>query len=195
MSRSRTLLLAAAVTLTAGGAAAPASAATFSCKANALQVLSLPSNIGAGGSPCSAGFKYVASNATGPLRNNLVRAGGLMAFTIRDNGTRAVAARAAAGDVTVDLGALKLRAELLTADAVASCSSGLSTDGAIGRLTLNGTKIVSAEAPLSLPLGLATVHVNHVERTATSVRRRALWVQTPLGDVTVADASAGMSAC
>jgi hypothetical protein len=106
----------------------------------------------------------------------------------------AAGSRAAVGDVVVTLPGLVLRAEALTADAVVRCTGDgprPATDGAIGRLTLNGVKLASGDSSLSLPLGLVAVHVNHVQQTATSIRRRALWIQTPLGDVVVAEASAG----
>lgn len=74
-------------------------------------------------------------------------------------------------------------------------SATLSGDSMIASLTLNGQKIDVGSQPLTIPLVVGALHLNHTEVSGNTVTQRALFLDLPgqTLDVVIAEAKAGIA--
>ena len=190
----------------------PAPDGHFSCRASLLRVdgegllgsLFLePIVANSAGEPC-------VSDAAGVLNEQLaVDALGLSvglkllyADTVKDGSNSATAETGVAalrielgGVLGLPLGGVVIEVEVLTAEAAAECPGpGLRGESTVVGLRINGLEVdvPLGQQPLSvtLPLGLGGLHLNQTTLTGDTVTQRALYLDTILADVVVAEAIA-----
>ena len=69
----------------------------------------------------------------------------------------------------------------------------------VGSLVVNGTSYVVGDQPVSIPLGLATLHLNHFEGGVATGTQRAVWLQPTsspyLGEVALGEAYVSRGSC
>jgi hypothetical protein len=187
--------------------AAGAQAAVYTCSGVGLSLLGVPTAVAGGPTaPCDNANATAADTDTllGPalLPLGTLRVTALDARTTFPSVTfgrpRAVG-YGGLGSLRVSLAGVSLAATGLTASASATCvdspfgsEPAFGTDGRVGQLEINGQLTPIGADPVDIPLGIGTLHLNNVVQTPTRVTRRALWLQTLLGDVVVGEASAGL---
>jgi hypothetical protein len=177
-------------------AATVAEAMQLSCSATAVRVLTIelvranPTE-----TPCRS--ESVGSSNSGPALAIETQVLSATTNRLEPPSAPSLGATSQARIVGLRLGLLGLTigVQLLEAEAAVRCSGPspqvTSSSRVIG-LQLNGLPITSDR--LEVALGLVTLRLNQEISTSTGVIRRALWLQTPLGDVVVGEASAGMIA-
>ncbi|MPZ19391.1 MAG: hypothetical protein GEV06_15965 [Luteitalea sp.] len=99
--------------------------------------------------------------------------------------------------VTISTLGLNIALELIYSDAAAQCVEGpggltpqLSSSSSVAGLSINGVPITVGSAPLSIPLVIGTLHLNHTVTTGNSVTQRAVFLDTLLTDVIIAESKA-----
>ena len=215
------VVVALAVTGALGAAPAAAQDDNFTCRASLIRTENFPvvgpvnPNIeptvaNAKNNPCETDTAGLLAPVLG--EDNTITAGPVTAkllfanTTNNDNAAPPAKQNASAesGVAVVDIaipGAPPIRAEILTANAMASCETGtnpptLTSGSTVARLFINGTEpLAPVTNPLNgaqtVPLGpLGNIFLNQTTKTPNSITQRALVVDTILGDVIVAEAIA-----
>jgi Mg-chelatase subunit ChlD len=104
-------------------------------------------------------------------------------------------ARASVTDLTVKIGTLSIVAPEVVATAEAHCDGSTvktSTGGKLVGLLINGRPAtVVGDAPADIPVLIGTLHLNWRGTIGGVTVRRAIWLQSILGDVIVSQAEAG----
>jgi hypothetical protein len=210
-SAARGKLLCAAVLLTAllavPSVASASPLGSFSCRGSAARVTLLtgqtpiptiePFVANAQDKPCVPATADVLTPTTvGPISVNAVN------VSTTEQNLAYGGASSSVTNPTVTLGSggsgLTIHADVLTASAKYQCSNGrLSavTSGQVVNLTINGQSItVPAGTNKSINLGpLGTLVLNRVVTTSNSVVREAVYLQSPLADVVLSEATADYS--
>lgn len=110
-------------------------------------------------------------------------------------------AGAEATRVKLQVGTVTIGASVARADAKVACDASgrpaYSGSSSVERLTINGLPYASAGVTGSRPVSITVLpgivlRLNHETRAGGEIVRRAIWLSTPLGDVTVAEARAGV---
>jgi hypothetical protein len=214
-SRRRPALVATAVALALGGGAATAvpaqaqsSAGAFSCRASGARVttpaigplvtpvLVEPFVANAAGSPCSTDDARVLTPTTVA---DAVTVNVVDVTTKQPPATPAAEGQGAVASASVtrpaiNLPGLTIAAAVLEAEATATCRSGaprLASSGRVVSLTVNGqTQDVPPDENVELPLGpLGSLVLNQVDTsTPGTLIRRALYLQTPVATIAIAEA-------
>lgn len=194
--------------LTVLGLVVPSAAsaqASFSCRASAARVSNV---LGQGSSllptvepfiankpdsPCANDSRDVLSTTTiGPITAQAVN----VATNVSDLGAGATS------DITMPTvnlgsGALVVHADVITAFAGYKCVAGVPqavTDGQVVNLVINGNPITIPQGiNKQIKLGPATLTLNEVDQTSTSITRRAVDLVTPIGTVVLSEATADLS--
>jgi len=190
----------------AGIGASPASAApALSCYAGVLSVnvVGIPLNAGQAGTPggaCKNDAQALTLAPSLPLGvlNVDVTTSTAAARTTVTNGSAPIAADARLENAHVGvsslLGGLDIRADVISSHVEGSCVNDYATSGQVLNLTINGIKVTADSPSINTGLGLASVALNKVTRTATGASRDAVSVSVA-GLVTVvighAEASGG----
>lgn len=100
--------------------------------------------------------------------------------------------------VKLQVGALVIGASAARSDAKVTCDAAgrpaYSGSSSVEKLTINGLPyaIAIGAKPVTINLAGAVLRLNHESRTGGEIVRRAIWLSTPLGDVTLAEARAGV---
>lgn len=146
--------------------------------------------------PCETDSDPVL-NALNPLiiGDDLVVVRALYAETTNEE--RFSRAQAGVVETTITVQGHTIVAEALTSEARAQCGPGaakpeLTGESTLLRLTIDGQEIEPIDTHQHYSVDGITVHVNHQEKTASKdkITQRALFVETPAGDVIVAEAIA-----
>lgn len=114
-----------------------------------------------------------------------------------DSGT----ARGRATSLTIRVGLVTVRAQVLEANAAVRCVAApggglvpsLSSSSIVTGLSVNGVPVTVGTNHLDVPLLVGTLHVNHTISTPNSVTQRALWLQLGGTNVVVGEAQADFS--
>lgn len=174
---------------------------SFSCRASAARAITadpLPGvtvePIVANGpdAPCATDSAQVLTSTTvGPLT-----AAALDAATELTPGQRARAA-ARVTDAAVAVPGLTITANVLNAQASYECVSGQPRPGSASQvvgLTINGNAVNVPDGPMTINLGpLGTLFLNQTVQEPNRITQRAFFLDTPLTDVVIAEAIAGIS--
>lgn len=164
----------------------------FACRASALTLLTNEPVVANGAAaPCAGQSREQLGLPLGgpplPVFARVLGADTVMASDGRSASAHAEVAKLSIGAIT---------AAGLVADAQASCrpNEGTSTSASssLAELRVNGVPVAVGAAPLSIPLGVGTLHLNYTSQENGRVVRRALWLDTPSGDVVAAEAIAGV---
>jgi len=94
----------------------------------------------------------------------------------------------------VDIPALGLSIEGIRAEASTTCKEGqpvLAGTSTVGEVRVAGTPVRLLEGPLTVPLGVATLHLNETIHDGGRIIQRAVWLQSPQGDVIIGEATTG----
>ena len=149
-----------------------------------------------------AGDPCVAEN-TGLLNDADLVGLGTASGAFARTGVSATQSTAEAGvaDVILGVAGQTLRARVLTSQATASCAAGqprLTGSSQVVSLTINGQDVEipadNAAADLVVAEGIV-LHLNQTVTTTDQVTQRALFLETPLLDVVVAEAVADVHNC
>ena len=148
----------------------------------------------------SASLDNNVVTASAPYANTLAHPNPLPAFTALTpypTGTY-VAANAGAGSVKIGLDAFPITANSVGSSTTAWCSApgtqSLSSTSQVDGLTLAGGPMPDSTTPtdITIPDGVGTLHLNWIFQNSVFVERRALWLETFLGqDVIIGDSLAG----
>jgi len=198
-----------ALALPAAASAAPVNSG-FSCRASAARVALTglpviePFVANKADVPCRADTANVLTPTTiGPLMVNAVNVmtsqtpGQLGSATLPDGSN--AAASSSVTNPALTLGALMVRADVLTASAAFTCKAGspvASSAGQVVGLTVNGQAItVPPGDNVTIPLGpLGTLVLNQVDTSQPGrIIRRAVALQTPAGSVVISEAIADIT--
>jgi hypothetical protein len=179
----------------AGASSASAATAPLTCHASVLSisVVGIPLDAGQAGTPGGAckndaeGLSLTPNLALGVLNVGATSTTAAARTTVT-NGAAPISADARIETANIGvgsiLGSLGITADVIESHVEGSCVDDYSTSGRILNLKINGVA-VSADAPsVSTGLGLASVALNKVTRTATGVSRDAVRVSVA-GLVTV----------
>lgn len=97
------------------------------------------------------------------------------------------------------VGLVSISLTIMTSTATVSCvPSGstlvpsFSSSSSVTGLSIDGVTVPVGSAPQDIPLVIGTLHLNSTVTTGTSVTRRAVWLQSSLGDVVAAESVAGV---
>ncbi len=216
ISRSRRSLLGLVVAGATVALAVPAAASAapvnsgFSCRASAARVALTglpviePFVANKADAPCRADTANVLTPTTiGPLMVNAVNVmtsqtpGQLGSATLPDGSN--AAASSSVTNPALTLGALMVRADVLTASAAFTCKAGspvASSAGQVVGLTVNGQAItVPPGDNVTIPLGpLGSLVLNQVDTSQPGrIIRRAVALQTPAGSVVISEAIADIT--
>jgi hypothetical protein len=109
-----------------------------------------------------------------------------------------VTAKAGAGNVNIGLNAFPISANSVASATTSTCSGpgvqSLSSSSQVHGLVVGGNPAGDVTTPtdITLPSGVGTVHLNWIFQNSVYVERRALWLETFLGqDVILGDSLAG----
>jgi hypothetical protein len=94
----------------------------------------------------------------------------------------------------VDIPALGLSITGIRAEASTTCKDGqpvLAGTSTVGEVRVAGTPVRLLEGPLALPVGVATLHLNETIHDGGRIIQRAVWLQSPQGDVIIGEATTG----
>src|SRR4030081_3774453 len=94
----------------------------------------------------------------------------------------------------VDIPALGLSIEGIRAEASTTCKDGqpvLAGTSTVGEVRVAGAPVRLLEGPPTLPLGVATLHLNETIHDGGRIIQRAVWLQGPQGDVIIGEATTG----
>jgi hypothetical protein len=94
----------------------------------------------------------------------------------------------------VDIPALGLSIAGIRAEASTTCKDGqpvLAGTSTVGEVRVAGTPVRLLEGPLAVPLGVATLHLNETIHDGGRIIQRAVWLQSPQGDVIIGEATTG----
>lgn len=170
--------------------------AQFSCRAAVLDAGATQSVVAnSAETPCRDGQASTAELPTG-----LVVLHGGSASTHQPSAVGGSVAREgdqATATVTVggvEIPALGLSIAGIRAEASATCRGGqpvLAATSTVGDVRVAGAPVRLLDGPVDLPLGVATLHLNDTIRDGGRIIQRAVWVQGPLGDVIVGEATTG----
>jgi hypothetical protein len=191
-----------ALALLVPSGASAASVGTFSCRASAARIL-LPGGLptiepfvaNKADSPCLTDSENVLVPTTvGPLTVNAVNV-----LTV-NNGLKGARAASKVTDPTVNLGsgALLIHADVVTAAAGYLCMNGKPQEvnsGQVVALSINGHTITippGINQTITIP-GVATLVLNRVVITGTSVTRQAIYLTSPVGTVVLSEATADLT--
>ena len=183
----------------------PAGGPAFTCRASVARVTThgpLPAlNVepfvaNRAGDPCVA-------ESTGLLNDANLAGLGTASVAFARTGVSATHSTAESGvaDITLGVAGQALRAQVLTSRATASCAAGqpvLTGSSRVVGLTVNGQPVDvpadNAPADVVLPAGVV-VHLNQTVTTADQVTQRALFLDSPLVDIVVAESIADVHGC
>src|SRR5207302_699788 len=110
---------------------------------------------------------------------------------VHQEGDQATAAVTVGG---VEIPALGLSIDGIRAEASATCQGGqpvLAGTSTVGEVRVAGAPVRLLDGHVDLPLGVATLHLNDTIRDGGRIIQRAVWLQGPLGDVIVGEATTG----
>jgi hypothetical protein len=94
----------------------------------------------------------------------------------------------------VDIPALGLSIDGVRAEASTTCQGGqpvLAVTSTVGEVRVAGAPVRLLDGHVDLPLGAATLHLNNTVRDGGRIIQRAVWLQSPLGDVIIGEATTG----
>lgn len=162
-------------------------ALSFACRASAVNLLGVePGVANAGHLPCADDAR---ANLGVPVAGLGLQA--VSATTHLVSGGGGAASRAQL--VGLDLAPLALRADLVDAEAAVTCQGDqplLTGTSKVVGLTVNGRPVSSGDA-VSLPLGVATIHLNHTVSQGGTLVQRAVSLETLFGTVVLGEAQVG----
>jgi hypothetical protein len=94
----------------------------------------------------------------------------------------------------VDIPALGLSIAGIRAEASTTCKGGqpvLDGTSTVGEVRVAGTPVRLLGGHLDVPLGVATLHLNETIHDGGRIIERAVWLQSPQGDVIIGEATTG----
>jgi len=170
--------------------------AQFSCRAVVLDAGATQSVVAnSAESPCLDGQASTAEFPTGLV---VLRGGSASTHqpsaiggSVPQEGDRATATVTVDG---VEIPALGLSIDGIRAEASTTCQRGqplLAGTSTVGEVRVAGAPVRLLEGHVDLPLGVATLHLNETIRDGGRIIQRAVWVQSPLGDVIIGEATTG----
>jgi hypothetical protein len=181
----------------------------FFCRATAVSVGGIEAAVAnAPGTPCvdqhvvstgsgtNLGVLQVTSTA---LDASTDQTPDSLASTTPAAGDRATASSTASALTINAVGLVSISLTIMTSTATVSCvPSGstlvpsFSSSSSVTGLSIDGVTVPVGSAPQDIPLVIGTLHLNSTVTTGTSVTRRAVWLQSALGDVVAAESVAGV---
>jgi hypothetical protein len=170
--------------------------AQFSCRAAVLDAGATQSVVANGAeSPCLDGQASTAELPTGPV---VLRGGSASTHqpsavggSVHLEGAQATATVTVDG---VEIPALGLAIDGIRAEASATCQGGqpvLAGTSTVGEVRVAGAPVRLLDGHVDLPLGVATLHLNETIHDGGRIIQRAVWLQGPLGDVIIGEATTG----
>ena len=170
--------------------------AQFSCRAAVLDAGVTQSVVAnSAESPCLDGQASTAEFPTGLV---VLRGGSASTHqpsaiggSVPQEGDQATATVTVDG---VEIPALGLSIDGIRAEASTTCQRGqplLAGTSTVGEVRVAGAPVRLLEGHVDLPLGVATLHLNETIRDGGRIIQRAVWVQSPLGDVIIGEATTG----
>lgn len=204
------LTSAAALLALAGPAAAAPAGSGFSCRGSAARVTTAlgvstePIRANAPGTPCRVDSNQILAPTTiGPLSVDAATAATSQKPATLSSAPLADGDGAGAmGGVTnpkIALPGLAVSASVLDASAGYTCRAGqpvASSSSMVANLTVNGMtiKLPANDAAFTLDLGpLGSLSLNQTTTTPGTITRRALFLHTPVTDVVIGEAVAGLT--
>jgi hypothetical protein len=170
--------------------------AQFSCRAAVLDAGATQSVVAnSAESPCLDGQASTAELPTGLV---VLRGGSASTHqpsaiggSVHQEGDQATATVTVDG---VEIPALGLSIDGIRAEASATCQGGqpvLAGTSTVGEVRVAGAPVRLLDGHVDLPLGVATLHLNETIRDGGRIIQRAVWLQGPLGDVIIGEATTG----
>src|SRR5437588_2277019 len=170
--------------------------AQFSCRAVVLDAGATQSVVANGAeSPCLDGQASTAELPLGPV---VLRGGSASTHqpsavggSVHQEGAQATATVTVDG---VEIPALGLSIDGIRAEASATCQGGqpvLAGTSTVGEVRVAGAPVRLLDGHVDLSLGVATLHLNETIRDGGRIIQRAVWLQGPLGDVIIGEATTG----
>lgn len=97
-----------------------------------------------------------------------------------------------AGPVVIELGVIKSSASATCVNEAGGLKAKLASASSVASLKINGIPVAVGTAPLTIPLVVGSLQINSTQTTGTSVVRRAVFLDTLLTDVVLAESKANV---